>query len=192
MSEEEFMDVLTDIDEKYIEKAYIGQDALDEIENGKKSAVFPGKKMNTEASCIMIAILSVLLVIVTLWLLQRKTGNVDNGDEANEILFTKNEPTPTHYSIEQGPSVPQKNTPVCEIYQFMLWDGNEYIASIENSNRIGSELGFARVRNEEIEGNTTLFKDVVVYEFVGLDSSIAVIAYYPEDQEYYVYYNSTY
>ena len=38
----------------------------------------------------------------------------------------------------------------------------------------------------------TLFKDVVVYEFAGLDSSIAVIAYYPVEQEYYVYYSTNY
>ena len=58
MNEEELMDVLTDIDEKYIEKAYIGQDALDEIENGKKSAVFPMKKK------YIVLMVSVVVVLV--------------------------------------------------------------------------------------------------------------------------------
>lgn len=190
MSEEEFMDALTDIDEKYIEKAFIAQDVLDELEKGNELASFRRKRLYIIASCIMIVIFGIILASVTHWLLQRKTGNVDMEYES-DVIYVEKAPTPTHYSIEQGSSI-RKNTPVCEIYQFMLWDENEYIASIENSNRIGSELGFARVRNEEIEGNTTLFKDVVVYEFVGLDSSIAVIAYYPEEQEYYVYYSINY
>lgn len=150
------------------------------------------KHRKSHKKIVVVTVLMILASagIVTHWLLQRKTGNVDKGDGSGKAYVEK-APTPTHYSIEQGSSI-RNNTPVCEIYQFMLWDENEYIASIENSNRIGSELGFARVRNEEIEGNTTLFKDVVVYELVGLDSSIAVIAYYPEEQEYYVYYSINY
>lgn len=143
-----------------------------------------------------IVVVTVLIIlasagIVTNWLLQGKTGNVDKEDESGKP-YVGNVPTPTHYTVDQGSPLPPNNTPLCEIYQFMLWNENEYIASIENSNHIGSKLGTARVRNKEKEGNTTLFKDVVVYEFVGLDSSIAVIAYYPEEQEYYVYYSINY
>lgn len=94
--------------------------------------------------------------------------------------------------IEKKPTVPEEETPICTIYQFMLFRETEYVASIENCDRIGEEIGTARVRNEEKEGNMTLFKDVVVYEFAGLDSSIAVIAYYPVEQEYYVYYSTNY
>ena len=191
MSEEEFMDALTDIDEKYIEKAFIARDVLDELEKGHELASFRRKKLYIIASCIMIVIFGIVLASVTHWLLQRKTGNVDKGDESGKA-YVGNVPTPTHYTVDQVSPLPPNNTPLCEIYQFMLWDENEYIASIENSNHIGSKLGTARVRNEEKEGNMTLFKDVDIYEFVGVDTTIAVLVYYPEEQAYYVYYSINY
>ena len=73
----------------------------------------------------------------------------------------------------------------------MLFGETEYIASVEDCDCIGAEIGPARVRNEAKESEKTLFKDVVVYEIVGMDPAIAVLVYYPEEQEYYVYYNST-
>lgn len=142
---------------------------------------------------VVVTVLMILAsaVIVTHWLLQGKTGNVDEGDESGKA-YVGNVPTPTHYTVDQVSPLPPNNTPLCEIYQFVLWDENEYIASIENSNHIGSKLGTARVRNEEKESNTTLFKDVDIYEFVGVDTTIAVLVYYPEEQAYYVYYSINY
>ena len=94
--------------------------------------------------------------------------------------------------IEKKPTVPEEETPICTIYQFMLFRETEYVASIENCDRIGDEIGTARVRNEENESAKTLFKDVIVYEIVGMDTEVAVLVYYSEEQEYYVYYNGTY
>ena len=53
--------------------------------------------------------------------------------------------------IEKKPTVPEEETPICTIYQFMLFRETEYVASIENCDRIGDEIGTARVRNEENE-----------------------------------------
>ncbi|MBR6999425.1 MAG: hypothetical protein IKI01_02280 [Lachnospiraceae bacterium] len=191
MSEEEFMDALTDIDEKYIEKAFIAQDVLDELEKGSELASFRRKKLYIIAACIMIVIFGIVLASVTHWLLQGKTGNADEEYEANDIYVEK-APTPTHYSIEQGSSLRNNNTSLCEIYQFLLFGEVEYSASIEHSDRIGAEIGAAKVRNEEKESKTTLYKDVIIYEVVGVDTTIAVLVYYPEEKEYYVYYNSLY
>ena len=94
--------------------------------------------------------------------------------------------------MSDNPSLLQEELRICEVYQFMLFEGTVYIASTEDIDRIGAAIGTARVRNEEKESITTLFKDVVVYEFEGIEPTIAVIAYYPEEQEYYVYYNSTF
>ncbi len=190
MSEEEFMDALTDIDEKYIEKAFIAQDVLDELEKGSELASFRRKKLYIIAACIMIVIFGIVLASVTHWLLQGKTGNADEEYKSNDIYVEK-APTPTHYSIEQGSSM-RNNTPACEIYQFLLLGDVEYIASIEHSDRIGAEIGAAKVRNEEKESKMTLYKDVIIYEVVGVDTTIAVLVYYPEEKEYYVYYNSLY
>ncbi len=143
----------------------------------------------------MIAVAVTLVVlasigIVTFWALQKEKGNSDRpsklGDEYSFGIHT-----PTN-SVEKNPSTAIGELPVCGIYQFMLWGETEYRASVEDCDRIGAEIGSARVRNEERVSEKTLFKDVVVYEIIGMDTAIAVLVYYPEEQEYYVYYNSTY
>ena len=142
---------------------------------------------------IAVAVTFVALVsigIVTFWALQKEKGNSDGtsklGDEYSLGIHT-----PTN-SVENNPSTTIGELPVCGIYQFMLWGETEYRASVEDCDRIGAEIGSARVRNEERVSEKTLFKDVVVYEIIGMDPAIAVLVYYPEEQEYYVYYNSTY
>lgn len=139
---------------------------------------------------IAATLIVVFLGIVAYWYWQGKgkMGKKSQKGLENSMEYI----TITPSIIEENPIVPVEKIPICTVYQFMLFGGIEYIASIENCDRIGDEIGTARVRNEEKEGNLTLFKDVVVYEFAGLDSSIAVIAYYPEEQEYYVYYSTNY
>ena len=89
MSEEEFMDALTDIDEKYIEKAFIAQDVLDELEKGNELASFRRKKLYIIASCIMIVIFGIVLASVTHWLLQRKTGGICGKCAYSHTLYRR-------------------------------------------------------------------------------------------------------
>ena len=141
---------------------------------------------------IAVAVTFVVLVslgIVAFWALQEEKGNTNKEPKPDrENSFER---TPTN-SVEKNPSPTIGELPVCSIYQFMLLGETEYSASVEDCDRIGAEIGSARVRNEERVSEKTLFKDVVVYEIVGMDTAIAVLVYYPEEQEYYVYYNSTY
>lgn len=189
MSKVELMDVITDIDEKYIEKAFIAQDDLQKFENEKKTSAYHRKKMYVAAACIALLICVVLSVFVTHWFLQREERSTEKESKSNEI-YSQSMLTPTHYTGEESPSWSIKELPIVDTYQFLLWGNEEYIASWESSDRIGAELGTARVLNHEKVTNTTLLKDVIVYEYVGMDSGLAVIVYYPEEQEYYVYYNA--
>ena len=143
----------------------------------------------------MIAVAATLILLVSVgivahWLLQREKGStVEGGKTAGDHTIGSQltgtvEPYNSPIAVEKSP--------VCATYQFMFFRETEYSASIETSNRIGAKLGTSRVRNEEKESKTTLFKDVLVYEIVGTDPSIAVLVYYPEEQEYYVYYNANY
>lgn len=143
----------------------------------------------------MIAVAATLILLVSVgivahWLLQREKGStVEGGKTAGDHTIGSQltgtvEPYNSPIAVEESP--------VCATYQFMFFRETEYSASIETSNRIGAKLGTSRVRNEEKESKTTLFKDVLVYEIVGTDPSIAVLVYYPEEQEYYVYYNANY
>jgi len=144
----------------------------------------------------MIAVAATLILLVSVgivahWLLQREKGStVEGGKTVGD-----------HYSVSFQPTgvvepyntpIPVEESPVCATYQFMNLRETEYNASFESCDRIGAEIGIARVRNEHEESETTLFKDVVVYEIDGMDSAIAVLVYYPEEQEYYVYYNANY
>lgn len=142
----------------------------------------------------MIAVAVTFVVLVSLgsvafWALQEEKGTTNKEPKTDwENSFER---IPTN-SVEKNPSTTIGELPVCGIYQFMLWGETEYRASVEDCDRIGAEIGSARVRNEERVSEKTLFKDVVVYEIIGMDTAIAVLVYYPEEQEYYVYYNSTY
>lgn len=143
---------------------------------------------------IAVAVTFVALVsigIVTFWALQKEKGNSDGTSKPGDE-YTLDNSTPTKPAAEVTPSPTIGELPVCGIYQFMLFGETEYSASVEDCDLIGAEIGPARVRNEAEESEKTLFKDVVVYEIVGMDPAIAVLVYYPEEQEYYVYYNSTY
>lgn len=171
--------VLTDMDDQDV------VEALDIFTRNPKH-----RKSHKKIVVVTVLIILASAGIVTHWLLQGKTGNADEKYES-DVIYVEKAPTPTHYSIEQGSSI-RNNTPACEIYQFLLLGEVEYIASIEHSDRIGAEIGAAKVRNEEKESKTTLYKDVIIYEVVGVDTTIAVLVYYPEEKEYYVYYNSTY
>ncbi len=179
MNEYDLLRAIGDINEKYIENAVVEE----EREPKRRKA----------RGMIAVAVTLVVLAsigIVTFWALQKEKGNSDRpsklGDEYSLGIHT-----PTN-SVEKNPSTTIGELPVCGIYQFMLWGETEYRASVEDCDRIGAEIGSARVRNEERVSEKTLFKDVVVYEIVGMDPAIAVLVYYPEEQEYYVYYNSTY
>ena len=143
---------------------------------------------------IAVAVTFVVLVslgIVTFWALQKEKGNSAGTSKPGDE-YTLDNCTQTKPAAEVTPSSTIGELPVCGIYQFMLWGETEYRASVEDCDRIGAEIGSARVRNEERVSEKTLFKDVVVYEIIGMDPAIAVLVYYPEEQEYYVYYNSTY
>ena len=179
MNEYDLLRAIGDINEKYIENAVV-----EEEREPKRRKVH---------GMIAVAVTLVVLAsigIVTFWALQKEKGNSDRpsklGDEYSLGIHT-----PTN-SVEKNPSTAIGELPVCGIYQFMLWGETEYRASVEDCDRIGAEIGSARVRNEERVSEKTLFKDVVVYEIIGMDTAIAVLVYYPEEQEYYVYYNSTY
>lgn len=179
MNEYDLLRAIGDINEKYIENAVVEE----EREPKRRKA----------RGMIAVAVTLVVLAsigIVTFWALQKEKGNSDRpsklGDEYSFGIHT-----PTN-SVEKNPSTAIGELPVCGIYQFMLWGETEYRASVEDCDRIGAEIGSARVRNEERVSEKTLFKDVVVYEIIGMDTAIAVLVYYPEEQEYYVYYNSTY
>ena len=179
MNEYDLLRAIGDINEKYIENAVVDE----EREPKRRKA----------RGMIAVAVTLVVLAsigIVTFWALQKEKGNSDRpsklGDEYSFGIHT-----PTN-SVEKNPSTAIGELPVCGIYQFMLWGETEYRASVEDCDRIGAEIGSARVRNEERVSEKTLFKDVVVYEIIGMDTAIAVLVYYPEEQEYYVYYNSTY
>lgn len=179
MNEYDLLRAIGDINEKYIENAVVEE----EREPKRRKA----------RGMIAVAVTLVVLAsigIVTFWALQKEKGNSDRpsklGDEYSLGIHT-----PTN-SVEKNPSTTIGELPVCGIYQFMLWGETEYRASVEDCDRIGAEIGSARVRNEERVSEKTLFKDVVVYEIIGMDTAIAVLVYYPEEQEYYVYYNSTY
>lgn len=179
MNEYDLLKAIGDINEKYIENAAVKE----EREPKRRKA----------RGMIAVAVTLVVLAsigIVTFWALQKKKGNSDRpsklGDEYSFGIHT-----PTN-SVEKNPPTAIGELPVCGIYQFMLLGETEYRASVEDCDRIGAEIGSARVRNEERVSEKTLFKDVVVYEIIGMDTAIAVLVYYPEEQEYYVYYNSTY
>ena len=180
MNEYDLLRAIVDINEKYIENAVV-----EEEREPKRRKVH---------GMIAVAITLIVLAfagIIAHWVLQRDTGNTDkNYKMGGENSLEECSPMPA--VIEEDPSSSVEELPVCGIYQFMLWDGTEYIASVEDCDRIGAEMGTARVRNEAKESKETLFKDVVIYEFDGMDPAIAVLVYYPEEQEYYVYYNSTY
>ena len=179
MNEYDLLRAIGDINEKYIENATVKEEREPKRRKGR--------------GMIAVAVTLVVLAsigIVTFWALQKEKGNSDRpsklGDEYSLGIHT-----PTN-SVEKNPSTAIGELPVCGIYQFMLWGETEYRASVEDCDRIGAEIGSARVRNEERVSEKTLFKDVVVYEIIGMDTAIAVLVYYPEEQEYYVYYNSTY
>ena len=142
---------------------------------------------------IVVAAALIVLVsagILTHWLLQKEKDSTDKKPKQVEAHSQGGTPTIT---VEPDNSpMPIEKLSVCEIYQFMAWEGTEYIASLEDNDQIGPEIGTARVRNEEKESVATLFKDVIVYEFEGIDSTVAVIVYYPEEQEYHAYYSSAY
>ncbi len=178
MNEYDLLRAIGDINEKYIENAVVEE----EREPKRRKA----------RGMIAVAVTLVVLAsigIVTFWALQKEKGNSDRpsklGDEYSFSVHT------SKTSAKKNPSSAIGELPVCSIYQFMLFGETEYIASVEDCDRIGAEIGSARVRNEERVSEKTLFKDVVVYEIVGMDPAIAVLVYYPEEQEYYVYYNST-
>ena len=143
----------------------------------------------------MIAVAATLILLVSVgivahWLLQREKGStVEDGKTVGDYTIGSQltgtvEPYTSPIAVEESP--------VCATYQFMFFRETEYRASVEDCDRIGPEIGSARVRNEERVSEKTLFKDVLVYEIIGMDTAIAVLVYYPEEQEYYVYYNSTY
>ena len=178
MNEYDLLKAIGDINEKYIENAAVKEEREPKRRKGR--------------GMIAVAVTLVVLAsigIVTFWALQKEKGNSDRpsklGDEYSLGMHT-----PTN-SGEENPSSAIGELPVCSIYQFMLFGETEYIASVEDCDCIGAEIGSARVRNEERVSEKTLFKDVIVYEIVGMDPAIAVLVYYPEEQEYYVYYNST-
>ena len=178
MNEYDLLRAIGDINEKYIENAVV-----EEEREPKRRKVH---------GMIAVAVTLVVLAsigIVTFWALQKEKGNSDRPSKL-EDEYSLGMHTPTN-SGEANPSSAIGELPVCSIYQFMLWGETEYIASVEDCDCIGAEIGSARVRNEAKESEKTLFKDVVVYEIVGMDPAIAVLVYYPEEQEYYVYYNST-
>lgn len=178
MNEYDLLRAIGDINEKYIENAVV-----EEEREPKRRKVH---------GMIAVAVTFVVLVslgIVAFWALQEEKGNTNKEPKlGQENSFER---TPTN-SVEKNPSQTIGELPVCGIYQFMLLGETEYSASVEDCDRIGAEIGSARVRNEERVSEKTLYKDVVVYEIVGMDTTIAVLVYYPEEQEYYVYYNSTY
>lgn len=178
MNEYDLLRAIGDINEKYIENAVV-----EEEREPKRRKVH---------GMIAVAVTFVVLVslgIVAFWALQEEKGTTNKEPKTDwENSFER---TPTN-SVEKNPSTTIGELPVCGIYQFMLWGETEYRASVEDCDRIGAEIGSARVRNEERVSEKTLFKDVVVYEIIGMDTAIAVLVYYPEEQEYYVYYNSTY
>lgn len=140
----------------------------------------------------MMAVAAALIVLVSVgfathWLLQKENGKINTDISSDERSGNR-----LNVTVEPvKPSMPVGELALCEIYQFMRWRDTEYIASLEDCDCIGAELGTARVRNEEKETAETLFKDVIVYEFVGIDSSIAVIVFFPEAREYYVYYGNS-
>lgn len=178
MNEYDLLRAIGDINEKYIENAVV---------EGEREP-----KRRKVHGMIAVAVTFVVLVslgIVAFWALQEEKGTTNKEPKTDwENSFER---TPTN-SVEKNPSTTIGELPVCGIYQFMLWGETEYRASVEDCDRIGAEIGSARVRNEERVSEKTLFKDVVVYEIIGMDTAIAVLVYYPEEQEYYVYYNSTY
>lgn len=182
MNEYDLLRAIGDINEKYIENAVVEE----EREPKRRKA----------RGMIAVAVTFVALVsigIVIFWALQKEKGNSDGTSKpGDEYTLDNSNSTPTKPAAEVTPSPTIGELPVCGIYQFMLWGETEYRASVEDCDRIGAEIGSARVRNEERVSEKTLFKDVVVYEIVGMDPAIAVLVYYPEEQEYYVYYNSTY
>ena len=178
MNEYDLLRAIGDINEKYIENAVV-----EEEREPKRRKVH---------GMIAVAVTLVVLAsigIVTFWALQKEKGNSDRPSKLGDG-YSLGMHTPTN-SGEANPSSAIGELPVCSIYQFMLLGETEYIASVEDCDCIGAEIGSARVRNEAKESEKTLFKDVVVYEIVGMDPAIAVLVYYPEEQEYYVYYNST-
>lgn len=180
MNEYDLLRAIGDINEKYIENAVVEE----EREPKRRKA----------RGMIAVAVTFVVLVslgIVTFWALQKEKGNSAGTSKPGDE-YTLDNCTQTKPAAEVTPSSTIGELPVCGIYQFMLWGETEYRASVEDCDRIGAEIGSARVRNEERVSEKTLFKDVVVYEIIGMDTAIAVLVYYPEEQEYYVYYNSTY
>ena len=180
MNEYDLLRAIGGINEKYIENAVVEE----EREPKRRKA----------RGMIAVAVTFVALVsigIAIFWALQKEKGNSDGTSKPGDE-YTLDNSTQTKPAAEVTPSPTIGELPVCGIYQFMLFGETEYSASVEGCDLIGAEIGPARVRNEAEESEKTLFKDVVVYEIVGMDPAIAVLVYYPEEQEYYVYYNSTY
>ena len=170
---------MTDVDDQDV------LEALDVYARKPKRKRFTGT--------IVVAATLIVLVsagVLTHWLLQKEKNSTEKGAKQFEVRSKEGPPTIT---VEPDNSpMPIGKLSVCEIYQFMLWEGTEYIASLEDNVQIGPKIGTARVRNEEKESVATLFKDVIVFEFEGIDSKVAVIVYYPEEQEYHAYYSSAY
>lgn len=203
MNEYDLLKAIGDINEKYIENAVVEEGT--KVDFAKAIPDVPARGRRKELIYIavkrrkiqrMIVVATVLIIFVSAgvfvyWLLQREKGStVDDGKTRGD-----------HYSVSfqltgvvepDNTPIPVEESPVCATYQFMNLRETEYNASFESCDRIGAEIGIARVRNEHEESETTLFKDVVVYEIDGMDSAIAVLVYYPEEQEYYVYYNANY
>lgn len=113
MNEYDLLDVIGDINDKYIENAGT-EGKLDDLASKEIRAIQireRRKKGIFLALCIMIVIPGIMLVIGKHWLLLRKTGNVNKGYETKGTYADTPTPTPIHYSKDKYLSVPPDNMP---------------------------------------------------------------------------------
>lgn len=168
MKDFELFSALTDVDDRYV---------LEVLEAQTK----PVRRRKTQR-IIAVAMIVVIIAIAGLVVLQFVIRNRRNSDTGNDYGPT-NEQT---IWFEPTISVPDQS--ICEQYQFLSIQGKVYLASVEKSNSIGPVIGTFQVRNDPVESDAALVKEVTVYEIVGIDSSIEVAVLFPDQQEFYVYY----
>lgn len=187
MNEYDLLRAIGDINEKYIENAVAEEETLtgSTYVQGETREQTKSKRQKNVRKTVAAAMIVATTVITGLLVLQFIIHKWGNNDAEGDIRPTGEQTA----RVTPMVSVPPQS--LCEEYQFMVWQATEYVASVETCDHIGTEMGTARVRNEEKESETTLFKDVVVYEFVGMDPKIAVVVLFPDEQEYHVYYNGT-
>jgi hypothetical protein len=179
MNEYDLLKAIGDINEKYIEKAAVEEDTIDEVAEKTNSARGRGRRKNIVyiAACL----LGILVIVAIVGIAQNPVFH-DKGNARDGI-------TPTEGQSDLArPTIPGRETVICEEYQFLILEGKLYEASVESCDTVGAKIGETSVRSNLENNESTLLKNVIVYEIVNMARGIAVAVYFPDEQLCFVYY----